>query len=323
MRRPDRPLFDPASLPPGALFAVGEEPYSVADALFMAERRGALDAALARLAAAGPAADPAAAIARWRKERGLFAAVDAEGWLAARGLASRDLAAFAARRPGAPADERALYAALALSGALDRFALDLARRAAVHAAWKAGGRARPPEGEVRGRLAAEADLAPAAARIAFEDALYELFGRGLLAGRGRLALERWRLDLVRVDLLDAAFPARDAAEEALLCARDGEPLEDVARRAGASAARESGFVEDLAPAARALVLSAAPGAHGGPLALGGAHHVYRVDAKHAPALGDPAVEARLAARLAAEAADAEVAARVRFLAWVPWLPSPA
>jgi hypothetical protein len=125
-----------------------------------------------------------------------------------------------------------------------------------------------------------------------------------------------------VEVLDAAFPARDAAEEALLCAAEGEPLEAVARRAGAALARLACLVEDLPPAARALVLSTKAGAHAGPLALGPAAHVYRIDAKIEPALGDAAVEARLAARLAADAAQAEVAGRVRWLAWVPWQPTP-
>ncbi|MEO8431049.1 MAG: hypothetical protein ABI592_06025 [Acidobacteriota bacterium] len=339
-------------------FAVGEETYSWQDVVLAAMVRGdwaALEvqtreglalAHWAENAGERPSDEDLDAVAQeFRYERDLIAAEEMEVWLARFGLTVDDWmgaierAMLRSAHPEEVGDALARFsvdesevsrsapADAVCSGALPRFAMALAARAAI--ANRSG--AEPPRAFEEGRSAERtgrmSSIDAAFARLGFPPANdgrvaalarleegFEEFSRRLAdpsAIRGQI--EAHRLDWILLDWRALVFSEEAAAREAALCLReDGESLEAVAEDAHLSIVETRAYLGDVDASARPELLSARPGDFVGPLRIEDVFHVLQLRGKTMPSEEDPEVRNRAETSLRSKVTDQEVAARVRW-----------
>jgi hypothetical protein len=281
--------------------------------------------------------DLEAAAQEFRYARNLITAQETEAWLERVGLDFEDWAAHLERSllrdaaGGAIADIAArypvpeeelhdqLYAEAVCSGALERFADALAGRAAIfERALLAGPAGREPERARVSEAAREVErtfgpgeplagewTARIAALARIEAAFQGFAQQAANPSAVRAQIHHRRLEWIRVDWRRISLPEEQAAREAALCLRDGEPLDEVAARAGLSVRQEAVLLAEIDARARAAVLGARPGDLVGPLAVEGGFLLALVEAKRAPSEADAEVrrraEAEVVAALVAEA----------------------
>jgi len=119
--------------------------------------------------------------------------------------------------------------------------------------------------------------------------------------------------LLRVDVEMATFASAEAAREAWTCVScDGEPLAEVAERAGAPLSRACLFLDDLPDALRQPAWSAVPGQVLPPAEDRDGVLVCRVLEKVAPSAADDDVKQRVEAVLLARATDDVIQAHVKW-----------
>ena len=288
-----------------------------------------------------------AAAEEFRYERELISSDEMEAWLEGVGLSveawmdfvERELLRAADASPDedlsafAPEDDEVAQSTLAeavCSGALSRFAETLAGHAAVGQVSASDGAS--PTGEASPQDVERAvlevsrafartgppDLSPPSAdtvaellrlTVAFEQVCRQLATPPAI----RKAIEARRLDWVRLDVQDFAFPREAAAREALLCLReDGDSIEAVATAAHTEPRESRLYLEDVDPAARPELLAAGPGDLVGPVELEKEFHLLLVRDKTLPSEKDPEVRQRAESYLRSAAVEQEVLARVRF-----------
>jgi hypothetical protein len=341
--------LDPQDFPETALFSAGPEEFPALDVILATDLRGELAApigdlrrglaALKRLEERGDDVDEHAlqhAVDAWRSSRGLESAEETDAWLAVRGIETDDLANFVERGLAAEREASAtgededqdeisseLYASLVCSGELDRQTVELARRAAAHAAWVEGERKSPSAAEVQTHAArfrpAVLAASPRHERLVAIESVFDLgVAASLDPDRIARAVEGARLDLLRLDFAAASFETQDAAREAVFCIEDdGDDLEGVARRAGAPVSRRLAFASELADSFRAALLSTKVSRIAGPFEEGGRFLLLNLERKIEPVPDDPLVRARICQRLRDRAFRDEMEARVRWIAWQP------
>lgn len=273
------------------VFAAGGREYSWTDVITAAKARGAWGG----IAAQRPAAADPRALERWRRERRLLSADETHAWLARWDLGVRDVRHFlgiAGPSPGATPDRDGWVAAVC-SGAHEALASDLAARVALAP--------EPP--------AADAPLdAEALARLeqSYQRHLQDSEVRDVPRVIGEHA-DDW----ARVQLASLSLPARDAAQEALLCLRsDGVTCEELAEMTGVDVERSCVFIDQLDAELRPLALGGVPGDVLGPFQTGSAHRVVQLVARGTDP-DDPEVLARARA-LALELAIARSPVRLEW-----------
>jgi hypothetical protein len=120
-----------------------------------------------------------------------------------------------------------------------------------------------------------------------------------------------RLDWLHVEGEVVAVGDEDVAREIALCAReDGDPLDELAARAGGQLVRLDAYLDDAPPALAAALLGAREGDVLGPLADDGRWLVALARRKTAPSVEDPAVRGRAAEHVLARALAREVERQV-------------
>jgi hypothetical protein len=273
-----------------------------------AELRASTGRALVAADGAGPSGTALRdAARRFRHARGLVAGEDLQAWLGRWGLSDeewidwldRSLRVEAAGDGDVPPlqpDERATWAEVVFSGALETGAQ---RLAFALAAWaQATGGAPPPAEDPWARL-----------RGALDDLVAQPVERRDLERLMATRAAEW----LSMDLELARFSSSDAAREAVSCCRDdGATLSEVADRAGVECRRATLRAEDLEPALRAAAVSAPLGSAVPVGASSVATDVLVVWTRHAPSLDDPEVEAMAIECCADERAQAAMDR------WVTW-----
>jgi hypothetical protein len=288
------------------VFSVEERVFRWDDVLDWAGRSGALAAlehetalGLAALERDGlpPADDVQAAAAAFRYARGLLSGDEMEAWLERRELTTEEwldhLRRTLAREresgsepqsPAVAADEDAVWADAVCSGALDRWAFELAARLAVS-------RGAEPDDEAYARFRERAVTDDAVTR--------EIEGR---------RLEWLRVEGDRLELAD-----EDVAREVVLSAReDGDSLAELAGRARAELRPLASYLDDLEPELAAAVLGAREGEILGPVTVAGRFVVAVPRRKAEPSPDDPALRGRAAELVFRRAVDRELEQRVRW-----------
>jgi hypothetical protein len=341
--------LDPEDFPKKPLFTAGPEPFEALDVILAADLRGELSMALDELRQGIAALETLededevsqdalqSAVDAWRAGRDLESAEETDAWLAARELEVDHVVSFseralaAERAPEAPADEvdeaeisSELYAHLVCKGELERQAVELARRAAAHAAWVEGGKTSPTPEEVAAHRAKTPHTptivpGPRSDLLATIESVFELkVAASLEPERIARAVENARLDLLQLDVTSAAFATQDAAREAVFCIEeDQDELARVAGRAGAPVARRVDFASELEEKLRSTLLSTRVGRLVGPFEQGGRFVLYKLEKKIEPTPADPEVRARISRRLRDRAFRDEMEARVRWIIWQP------
>ena len=266
----------------------------------------------------------------FRRERRLLAATELQEWLSARSLTVRDLRRYLERvhlreqwgdrAVAATAPDEILRAEGIFSGTLQRFATELAGRAAARA-WLVA---------TQGSAATSANSDRTAQRLSGLLGLSEPAALTACARQHELAaafdtfcelrlteaalwesVERHRLDWVVVECLQAGFNGEHAAAEAAMCIREREAdLSEVARRARVPVRFRRLRVEEAEPALRAPLLSAQVDEVVGPVQIDGAPQVLQLVAKTAPTLSDHAVHGRAREEVLQAGLRAEVGRRV-------------
>ncbi len=342
--------LQPEDFPRKALFAAGSEPFEVLDVILSADLRGELAMVLGELRKGIAALETLeeqedevsqealqAAVDAWRSGRDLESAEETDAWLSARSLEVDHVVAFSERRLAAerapdvtgkdvdPAEVSSeLYAFLVCKGELERQAVELARRAAAHAAWVEGGRTSPTPEEVsahRARTPRSLAVAPGPRHelLATIDSVFELkVAASLEPERIARAVENARLDLLQLDVTSASFATQDAAREAVFCIEeDQDELARVAGRASVPVRHRVAFASELDVKLRSTLLSTRVGRLVGPFEEAGRFVLYKLEKKIEPTPGDPEVRARISRRLRDRAFRDEMEARVRWIAWQP------
>lgn len=229
----------------------------------------------------------------FRYARNLITAEETEAWLGRAGVTFEDWTAYLERSllRRAWADEieevvsrypvgdeelrSALHAEVVCSGELQRFAETLAGRAAVceRAVATAGAEADRLDEVLVGRVRRECaftlawsdssvpsspDWSARIADIARMETTFQACVRNAATPEAVQAqIGAHRLDWVRVRWRYVVLRDEETAREAALCLRhDGEPLEDVAARAGVALREEERLLESVDTSIRAAVLSA-------------------------------------------------------------------
>ena len=289
-----------------------------------------------------------AAVDAYRYDRRIITAEETETWLRERDLKLEDLVQYLERQlwrdrlgpqlpmirdrytPSQEEVRSILWPELILGGRLGLLALPLAWRVAAGAA--AGGTDPLAETleEARADFFHRAGSRPDHLHAWLEqwscslewfeelirmEAHYVRARRGMLTAENCAAVLRARrLPLLRVAAEVALFPSTSMANEALLCVtQDGEALQAVAERAGASLARATSFMEDIPEPLGQRLLSAAPGEFLPPMQGEEGFVVYRVLEKLEPDLSDPEVRARVEALLLNEAFGALMGEHIRWI----------
>jgi parvulin-like peptidyl-prolyl isomerase len=122
-----------------------------------------------------------------------------------------------------------------------------------------------------------------------------------------------RLEWTRLAVRSAFLEDLPAAQEAALCVReDGRDLAEVATEAGAQLEEAEWYLEEVADGLRERLLAARVGELVGPVAVDDGFLLVSVLDKRMPALDDPEVRDRAEQALLAQAAEREIASRVRW-----------
>jgi hypothetical protein len=297
-----------------AVFAAGDHVYRWADVVAAArywsrwaeleQRTAAGHAALAGLLEKIDRAELDQAKQDFRYARSLIAAEEMDAWLERWGLEAKGWAAYLRRQiaseratgdPGPQPDEGDVWAEGVCSGALADLARDLAARVA---AAEAGGLQPGPVEDGLARMEAE----------------HAAFVEGALTPEAAVkALELRNADWVRLSYTALEFPAASMASEAALLVREDRlsPAE-VAGRAGVPLEEHEAFLEDVEPGLSESLLSAPTGELVGPLRVGNAFALLRVNGKVAPTLADPVIQERLREEVPRRALEREVRNRVQW-----------
>ena len=264
-----------------ALFDLGDETYSWADAIGAARLRGELAPVLSRAAqgvalleqeGAGQLSEDAIAnkTAAFRYERNLETAEEMEAWLERWGLSVlewSDWIAAECLRGGEqpsqtpkPADPlavaRAVHADMVCSRQIERFALCLAERAAVRA-WRCeSGESEPQSEPLSDATGGNCDML----RLARDEASFRAFLAAEVPPQAKEAeIVARRLDWARLSYETAVFETADAAHEASFTIReDGLTLREAASLAGAMSESHDRLVDELDDAIRDAMLGARP-----------------------------------------------------------------
>jgi hypothetical protein len=347
------------------VFTVGAEAYSGADLILAAQswqdwaaleqrtREGIACAKHAR-ATREPRATAAveAAADRFRAERGLHAAEDAENWL--RGRRVRFTAwmqyfrRWLLRQEWASSLPRLLteYAISPdqvnrnlriegmCSGYLAALARKLAGRAAVYERCRTeaanGSEVGPPQEAGMGAVAPEVCLVSGLLGLSSEEVRQKrerltTLDQSLMQFRSQVITEEnlkrktsaYQVDWIQIQTISASFADESAAREAALCVReDGESLHSVATRARAASQPEQLELGKLDADAQAAFLRARVGGLIGPFRAGRELKLYQVLDKCIPSADNPEIKARAELLLLQAALQREVEARVHWL--VPW-----
>lgn len=278
------------------------------------------------------AADAAGAGNAFRYERNLLAGDELEAWLARWDLSLIEWGEWVSstvarerlagsleglveeRAPERDEVERAAAVEAICSGALERWAGELAGRAAAALARGRYAEASPP-GEpppARGALAIEpARWAAAAAKVApLDRPLGDMVGEVALASE----VARHRLEWLSFSCRRLVVPDAAGAREALCCMReDGLTLEQAADLARGRVEDQHLVLEDAADGVEPLLLGAREGEVIGPLEdERGGFALLAVDRKRPPDVSDPEIAARAHRRALERALGREVDARVRW-----------
>lgn len=269
-----------------------------------------------------------AAAQAFRYDYDLITAEETERWLAERGLTLEDFSDYFARRSwsevmevplpeaspawgAAPELRDLLLVDLVLGGELERMAQRLSWRVAAGAEGELQGETAAP-GEARQQFLRRLEpltLENWKARTGRDEAWLDLMA--VLEANFRNVCERMltpqnrqrelgsvRLELTAFDLETIEFDSRDAACEALCCARDdGLSMEQVATEGRFPYRREQMLLEDIAPELQQQCLSLSPGEFLEPVQLGEEFQLWRVLGKAEPHPDDPAVRQRIDRRL--------------------------
>ncbi len=289
-----------------------------------------------------------AAVDAYRYDRRIITAEETETWLRERDLKLEDLVQYLERQlwrerlgPQLPmirdrytpsqAEVRSiLWPELILRGRLGLLALPLAWRVAASAA--AGGtdllaetleeaRADFFRREGCGPDHLHAWLEQWSCSLEWFEELIRMEAHYVGARRGMLTAENCaavlrarRLPLLRVAAEVAPFPSMSMAHEALLCVtHDGETLQAVVERAGASVTRSTAFMEDIPEPLGQRLLSAASGEFLPPMQGEEGFVVYRLLEKLEPDLRDPEVRARVETLLLNEAFGALMGEHIQWI----------
>jgi len=298
-------------VPDQVVLWVGDEPFTILDVIGGARLRGEWAEGETRtregLACARRAqrdGDPISqqeltdAANRFRYERGLLAAEDAEAWLAERGLdvpawveglrrgllrehwadeLPQTLAHFAAEESQVQAE---CWSEAVCSGALDQACEELAARAAVFAAERAG---RPWPPRDRGALPKRMETVFAGSRK-----------RALGPDRLRACLHAHRLAWMRFRGQRVELPTEPMAREVRLrVLEDGEPMESIAAELRVPCQSWEGFAEELEPELAPCLSGAPVGQLVGPISLAEGFTLFRLAARVPPDLDDPSVRQRV------------------------------
>jgi hypothetical protein len=230
-----------------------------------------------------------------------------------------------------PADDEAdlpIQVEAVCSGDLERFANDLAGRAAIHEKEK--NRTESDGADVsevlrqfpvRLREEGLAGISREACRAKLErlarvELTFRRFREQALKqdAIARLIRSR-RIEWTRVDFDSLSFTQEEAAREAALCVReDGKNLRDVADSAGRELHRETMYVGELDPALGDRFLASQKGELVGPLESGEEFVLYHVRDKILPSENDVKVVARAQAAALKLQLDGEINDRVKWAA---------
>jgi hypothetical protein len=286
-------------------FSVGERTSTWRDVLDWARSTGEL-VALERETAAGlaalerdgppPADDVREAGAAFRYARGLLAADELEAWLARWELTTYDWLAYLRRtlarerargsEPQSPTwpDEDTVWADAVCSGALERWAVELAARLAV---------------------------SPGSA---VDDAAYARFReRVVTADAVAHEIERRRLAWLRVEGEQIELDDEDVAREVVLSAReDGASLAELAGLAHTELRPLASYLDDVEPELAAALLGAREGEVLGPIAVADGFVVAVPRRKAEPSPDDPELRERAAELVFRRALERELQHRVRW-----------
>ncbi len=301
------------------IFRAGGRDFTSADAVRAAEHRSALNPVRLQTSIGiacrqyadeeGFALDPdevESAADAYRTEHDLTTADETEGWLEVHELSLDDFSAWLERRiwhrrflielpvierdyrPEPVEVDNCLWPEIVFGDHLAGFKRDFAARVAVRLAANHAGSQPGWADDLTAMERQFLDRCREASATAHADR--ELAARGTT--------------LMQLDLQLASFAAAGAAREAWLCvAQDGEPLEDVSRRAGADILASRLFLDELPEALRQPAMSVAPGELIAPLEIGGRMVVCRVLAKQDPSMDDPRVRGRIESALVDRAID--------------------
>ncbi len=282
-----------------------------------------------------------------RYDRGLLTAEETEDWLDARNLTMDDLEAFVLRSlwrerhpvevpPAAfatspPAQKERFRTEVTFSAELDRLAHGLARRMAVVEANPSGDAAAGAEvarsreacvhrlglleADLYGWLAAAGLTRDGLDRLLRMDLAFEARRASVLTPKAREGIRQsMRIPLTRVDVETVSVASIDAAREVRCCVvDDGVAMAELAAAHGLAHARRSLVLEDVDPAPRNALISAATNDVLEPVETPSGFEVFRLRGKQEPDASDPEIRRRIDRELL-EAHDADLEARhVRWL----------
>jgi len=272
-----------------------------------------------------------AMVDRFRYERDLISAEEAEAWLTSRGLTPDEFQDYFNRcfwretlrekvipehvdtSTVMPELLGLVQVELLMSGAFGPLATGLSRRLVAHAAAEAPADAKQVKAE-RARFLERAGLKPGGVAgwlkslgrsqdwlggmLEMEASYRQRCGAVLTPERLSQALAAARLPLTRLEVERVEFDSADAAREALLCVRDdGLSMEEVARDSRFPFDRLEILAEDLPEDQRQKLLCAGIGEIQEPAPAGGVIRLSRVLRKTEPTLADAAVRSRIEQRI--------------------------
>jgi hypothetical protein len=287
----------------------------------------------------------------FRRARGLLSASEFITWLSARSLTVADVAGTLGRAirrqrvaeqpTGAVEDDElaaVLWAEAICSGtlrelagvAIERVAAahrlgrlgdDLAGRGAVGTSGFDDPRVRGTVADALGRRAAglgalgEQELIRRAARLwAYGDARVALRGQVAQPDALRRRLADHGVEWLRLDGWRLRFEGQDAAREARLLIRDdGLDVQQVAELAGATAAVESLYLDQVPAQFSSLLMAVAPGEVAMPWPQDESWNVLLVSDKTPPSTEDPLLRERVTDELLVDLLRREAAGRARVL----------
>lgn len=297
-------------------------------------------AALSALAEAGGEVgrdDERAAIAAFRRERGLIAGDDFRAWREARDLEPADVSGYVRRglalelaEPAARPEADQLAAVMRVQAICSG---TLAALAATLASWNAARRG-------LGDDDAEADSAPllAAARACTAAGLeslgdYELESHARAVAELKAAYDAFTTQVAAADKVDgtiaahgmawqhfqwneADFASESAAREAVLLVReDGMGFAEVAQLAGGTAYTHTAYFDQLSKEVGGVLMATQPGSLAGPLPVNGngAWRVVQVAGRSSADPADPVLRERARQELVSDALERHLVGRVRLL----------
>ena len=259
----------------------------------------------------------------FRYARDLVAASDAEAWFEKWGLTAETWMEYierfvlrkkwSAELPEIVSEyavteeevEENVWADGVCAGHFERFVQKLAARVAVHE-------------KLQEETPHPQPLSPQAGRgeslLPSLDASFQLFTKQVLTSKAiRDQITAHYAGWIRIDCRCVSFPDEQMAREAALCVQqDGEPLDDVAGRAGTEVQQERFYLEHTDPALRPHFQGAKQGELLGPLAWNGQQSLFLILDKIMPSIDDPEICQRAEQAVIRSAIAHEVNSRVHW-----------